>query len=77
MCLYMCKLTQVAVDDFAVVHLAPHGTDLLKLGLLALHALLEPLQLLTLRHRLLLPPLLLFQVAQTLLLQTDRGRERK
>ena len=68
--------TQVAVDDFAVVHLAPHGADLLELGLLALHALLEPLQLLRLRHGLLLPALLLFQVAQTLLLGGGQERER-
>lgn len=61
-------LTQVAVDDLAVVHLASHGADLLQLGLLALHALLQPLQLLALRDGLLLAPLLLLQVAQALLL---------
>lgn len=40
--------TQVAIDDFAVVHLASHRPNLLELCLLALHAILQPLQLLAL-----------------------------
>lgn len=62
-------LTQVAIDDLAVVHLASHCPNLLELCLLALHAFLQLLQLLCLRHRLLLASLLLLQVTQPLLLQ--------
>lgn len=61
--------TQVAIDDLAVVHLASHRPNLLELCLLALHTFLQPLQLLRLWNGLLLAPLLLLQVAQTLLLQ--------
>lgn len=62
--------TQVAIDNLAVVHLASHCPNLLELCLLALHAILQSLQLLALRNCLLLTPLLLLQVTQTLLLQT-------
>lgn len=61
-------LTQVAIDDFAVVHLTSHCANLLELRLLALHAFLQPLQLLALGDGLLLTTLLLLQVTQTLLL---------
>lgn len=63
--------TQVAVDNFAVVHLAPHGSDLLEFGLLTLHPVFQPLQFLCLRHGLLLTPLLLLQITQTLLLRRE------
>lgn len=69
--------TQVAVDDLAVVHLASHRPDLLQLCLLALHAVLEPLQLLTLRDSCLLTALLLFQVTQTLLLKRRKDKGQK
>lgn len=39
-------LTEVSVDQLAVVDLSSHGSDLLQLGLLRLHSLLQPLQLL-------------------------------
>lgn len=60
--------TQVAIDDLAVVNLAPHGTDLFEFCLLAFHSFFQPLQLLCFRHGLLLPPLLLLQIPQALLL---------
>lgn len=43
------ELTQVSIDQLAVVHLSSHGSDLLQLGLLSLHAILQPLQLLRFR----------------------------
>lgn len=42
------RLTEVSVDQFTVVHLSSHGSDLLQLGLLSLHPLLQLLQLLCL-----------------------------
>lgn len=30
--------TQVAIDELAVVHLAPHGTDFLEFGFLTIHS---------------------------------------
>ena len=45
----MFRLTEVPVDQFAVVDLSPHGSDLLQLGFLSLHSLLQPLQLLSFR----------------------------
>lgn len=68
--------TQVDIDDLAVVHLASHRPNLLELGLLALHALLQLLQFFALWNGLLLSPLLLLQVTQTLLLQRTRQRVR-
>lgn len=64
--------TQVAVHDFAVVHLPPGGADPLQLVFLGFHSLLQLLELLVFRHRLLLAALLLLQEMQTLLL-TTRG----
>lgn len=43
------RLTEVSVDQFAVVHLSSHGSDLLQLGFLSLHSLLQALQLLGFR----------------------------
>ena len=40
------RLTEVSVDQFTVVDLSSHGSDLLQLGLLSLHPLLQLLQLL-------------------------------
>lgn len=65
-------LTQVAVHEFAVVHLSSHGTDFLQFILLGFHALLQSLELLVLRNRLLLVALLLLQEMQALLL-TEEG----
>lgn len=45
----MLRLTQIPIDQFTVVHLSSHGSDLLQPGLLSFHALLQPLQLLGLR----------------------------
>jgi len=45
----VCRLTEVSVDQFAVVHLPSHGSDLLQLCFLSLNSLLQPLQLLSLR----------------------------
>lgn len=45
----MFRLTEVSVDQFAVVDLSSHGSDLLQLGFLSLHPLLQPLQLLGFR----------------------------
>lgn len=51
--------TQIAVHDFAVVHLSSHGPDLLQLVLLGFHSFLQFLKLLILRNGLLLAALLL------------------
>lgn len=73
--------TQVAIDDLAVVNLAPHGTNLFEFCLLAFHSFFQPLQLLCFRYGLLLPPLLLLQIPQALLLhkhtQCRRLRQNK
>lgn len=42
-------LTEVSVDEFTVVDLSSHGSDLLQLGFLSVHSLLQPLQLLSFR----------------------------
>lgn len=65
-----CDRTQVSIDQLAVVHLPPHGTDLLQLGLLILHSLPQPLQLLRFGRGRALMRFLLLQIAQTLLLHT-------
>lgn len=44
-------LTKIAIDEFAVVHLSSHGSDLLQLGFLSLDPLLQSLQLLSLSLR--------------------------
>lgn len=69
----MAVHTQVAIDEFAVVHLPPHGTDLLEFGFLTFHSFPQPLELLTLRHGLALTWVLLLQIPQSLLLNTGRG----
>lgn len=51
--------TQIAVHDPAVVHLPPHGTDLLQLVFLGFHSFFQFLKLFIFRNRLLLMALLL------------------
>lgn len=68
----MAVHTQVAIDEFAVVHLASHGTDLLEFGFLTVHPFPQPLELLTLRHGLALTWVLLLQIPQSLLLNAER-----
>lgn len=70
-------LTQVAIDEFAVVHLTPHGTDLFEFGFLILHSFPQPLEFVTLRHRLALTWVLLLQIPQSLLLKTERKWEER
>lgn len=53
--------TQIAVHDFAVVHLSSHGTDFLQLIFLGFNSFFQFLKLLILRNRLLLMALLLLQ----------------
>ncbi len=73
----MAVHTQVAIDEFAVVHLPPHGTDLLEFGFLTFHSFPQPLELLTLRHGLALTWVLVLQIPQSLLLNTGRGGKRR
>lgn len=51
--------TQIAVHDLAVVHLPPHGSDLLQLVFLGFHSFFQFLKLFIFRNRLLLMALLL------------------
>lgn len=51
--------TQIAVHNLAVVHLPPHGTDLLQLVFLGFHSFFQFLKLFIFRNRLLLMALLL------------------
>ena len=60
-CKRTAALTQIAIHNFAVVHLSSHGADFLQLILLGFHALLQFLELLIFRNRLLLMALLLLQ----------------
>lgn len=66
------RLTQLAVAESLLFHLALQGTHLLQSALLVLHVLSQPLELLLLGGLLLLPLLLLLQVAQALLLVEGR-----
>lgn len=69
-------LTQLAVAEAFLLHVALEGPDLLEPGFLVLHVLSETPQLLLVRCLLLLllllPLLLLLQVAQALLLKSER-----
>jgi hypothetical protein len=73
-------LTQLAVAEAFLLHVALEGPDLLEPGLLVLHVLPETPQLLMVRCLLLLLPLLLLllplllllQVVQALLLTRER-----
>lgn len=61
-------LTQLSIAEAFLLHLALEGPDLLQPRLLLLHVLPQSLQLLLLHGLLLLPLVLLLQVAQALLL---------
>lgn len=71
------QLTQFAVAEALLLHLALEGPHLLQPGLLVLDVLSEAQQLLLLGGLLLLPLLLLLQVAQPLLLGTHRGHSHR
>ena len=68
--------TQFAVAEALLLHLALEGPDLLEPSLLVLDVLSEALQLLLLGGLLLLTLLLLLQVAQPLLLETQRNSQK-
>lgn len=69
---YVHVLTQFAIAEAFLLHLALEGPDLLEPSFLVLNVLSEALQLLLLRGLLLLTLLLLLQVAQPLLLEGQK-----
>lgn len=69
---YVHVLTQFAIAEAFLLHLALEGSDLLEPSFLVLNVLSEALQLLLLRGLLLLTLLLLLQVAQPLLLEGQK-----
>lgn len=70
-------LTQFAIAEALLLHLALESTDLLESSFLIVDVLSKALQLLLLRGLLLLTLLLLLQVTQSLLLERMWTREQR